>query len=72
MKNFVFHMVAAVLLFASKVLHACTVCFKDPDSAMVKGANSGVLLMLAVIVFVLCLFAGLIFYFKRRGERFKA
>lgn len=69
MKTVLFYIVAVYCFFVSSFSWACTVCFKDPDSAMVKGANSGVLLLLGVIVFVLICFASLIFYFRKRAQK---
>jgi hypothetical protein len=41
----------ALLGIAADVASACSVCFGDPSSGMVKGAKAGVL-MLAVLVYV--------------------
>lgn len=48
-------------------LLACAVCYGDPASPLVQGANMGVLFLLGVIVTLLVLFAGFFNYLSRRG-----
>jgi len=63
------HLVALLLLFAAPVLQACPVCFGgDPNSAMVKSTNNGVLFMLGVIGFVQLGFISLFITFWRRSR----
>lgn len=48
---------------------ACTVCYGDPNSLQVKGAEAGVLFLLGVIVTVLLVIAGMILFWARRAKR---
>lgn len=50
-------------------LHACAVCGGDKDSDMVKGALSGVVVMVVVTYGVLLCFAGMIATFVVRARR---
>ncbi len=50
---------AGLWLLSAAPAGACAVCGGDPDSDMVKGAESGVLLMIIVTYGVLLGFAGL-------------
>lgn len=47
---------------------ACSVCYGDPNSQIVKGLNMAVLSLLIIIVVVLSLFAALIFSFRKRAK----
>lgn len=49
-------------------LLACAVCYGDPSSPLVQGANMGVLFLLGVIVTLLVLFAGFFIYLWKRGR----
>ena len=59
------------LLSAQPVL-ACSVCFGDPNSSMVQGAQAGVLVLLGVIGTVLAGFASLLIFWMRRAAHLKA
>lgn len=49
---------------------ACPVCFGQNDSAMAAAMNSGILLMLGVVVAVLGGFAAFMMYLARRAKIF--
>lgn len=53
----------------SAAVEACTVCYGDPNSLQVKGAEAGVLFLLGVVVFVLLAIAGMILFFAVRARR---
>jgi hypothetical protein len=48
---------------------ACSTCFGDPDSQMVKGALMGVYVMIGVVGFVLAGFTGTGLYWIHRSRR---
>ena len=48
---------------------ACPVCFGNPDSMQTRGAQAGVLTLLAVTVAMLASFAGFSFIYLRRRIR---
>lgn len=53
-------------LFSAVQASACAVCQGDPDSALTKGAEAGVLLLAIVTYAVLLGFAGMaVFWFVR-------
>ncbi|MBI5764973.1 MAG: hypothetical protein HZA51_15760 [Planctomycetes bacterium] len=64
-------LVKAVFLISVTALpvHACAVCGGDKDSDMVKGALSGVVVMVVVTYGVLLCFAGMIATFVVRARR---
>lgn len=66
-------MVAAISLFvflmASRDSLACSTCFGDPDSQMVKGAVMGVYVMIGVVSSVLIGFTGAGIFWIRRSRR---
>jgi heme/copper-type cytochrome/quinol oxidase subunit 2 len=47
---------------------ACSVCFGDPASPMVKGAKMGVIFLAVTIYAVLFTMAGVVFYWIRRAR----
>lgn len=49
--------------------HACSVCFGDPESDMVKGAMSGVWFMLGVVGMVQVSFALFFFVYLRKRAK---
>jgi len=55
-----------VLLDAAPAL-ACSVCYGDPNSTMVKGAKAGVLVLLGVVGMVLVGVASLLIFWMRRA-----
>ena len=48
---------------------ACAVCFGEPNSLQVQGAEAGVLVLLGVIVTVLLSIAGMILFWALRARR---
>ncbi len=58
------------LLSAEPVL-ACSVCFGDPNSAMVQGAQAGVLVLLGVVCVVLMGLASLLLFWMRRAAHLR-
>ena len=48
-----FALVCVVVMVAAQPVHACAVCFGDPESNMAKGAVAGVLALAGFIGFVL-------------------
>ena len=60
-----------VLLSAAPAL-ACSVCYGDPNSAMVQGAKAGVLVLLGVVGVVLTGVASLLIFWMRRAARLNA
>lgn len=58
----------ATTLLASESLLACTVCFGDPASDMVKGANAGILVLLGVVVTVLGAIGSVSLFWMRRAR----
>ena len=61
----------ALLLSAAPAL-ACSVCYGDPNSAMVQGAKAGVLVLLGVVGVVLTGVASLLIFWMRRAARLNA
>jgi hypothetical protein len=51
------------------VTFACSVCYGDPNSLQVRGAEAGVLFLLGVIGTVLLSIAGMILFWVRRARR---
>ena len=49
-------------------LQACSVCYGDPSSPQIIGANNAVLFLLLVVVGVLSGFAGFFLYLMRRAR----
>lgn len=67
-KNFSVAAFCVFLVFYAQNSLACSVCYGDPDSPMARGLVSAVLTLLAVIVFVLSLFAALMVRFYKRSK----
>ena len=63
--------IVLLLVLAPTVAHACPVCFGDPNSAMQKGANNGIWVLLGVIAFVQLGFVALFFSFWRRARKLR-
>jgi hypothetical protein len=59
---------AAVLMIPARAM-ACAVCYGDPNSLQVQGAEAGVLVLLGVIVTVLLSIAGMILFWILRAKR---
>ncbi len=60
--------VCVVMLAAAQPVHACAVCFGDPESGMAKGALAGVIVLAGFIGFVLMGITGTGLYFIRRSR----
>jgi hypothetical protein len=58
------------LAMASPAL-ACPVCFGNPNSAMTKGTQAGILALLLVTVAMLGAFGGFFMYLRRRVRFFE-
>jgi Na+-transporting NADH:ubiquinone oxidoreductase subunit NqrD len=59
---------ALLIVLAPRAALACPVCFGQNDSAMAVAINTGVLLMLGVVVAVLGAFASFFIYLVRRAS----
>jgi hypothetical protein len=57
------------LLAIPRLALACPVCFGNPDSAQTKGAQAGIIALLAVTVAMLGSIAGFFFVYLRRRIR---
>lgn len=57
------------LLAVPRLALACPVCFGNADSAQTKGAQAGILALLAVTVVMLSSIAGFFFIYLRRRIR---
>ena len=51
---------------------ACSVCFGDPNSALVKGAQAGILVLLGAIACVLMALVSLMIFWARRAAKLEA
>ena len=60
---------AVALLAVPSLVLACPVCFGNADSAQTKGAQAGIIALLAVTVAVLASIAGFFFIYLRRRIR---
>jgi hypothetical protein len=69
LRNVSYLSLSLALLMASQPAWACAVCFGDPNSPMVKSANTAILFLLAVIGSVLGGFASLFLCWGRRARR---
>ena len=58
----------AMILVRPECLLACAVCFGDPNSDMVKGANAGILILLGIIVSVLGGIVSVMLFWMRRAR----
>ena len=56
-------------LFWAQSALGCAVCYGEPGSPMVEGAQAGVLVLLGVVVAVLSGFASLLVFWMRRASR---
>jgi hypothetical protein len=69
MKGIVTAFTTVFLLAAPQLALACPVCYGNPDSAQTKGAQAGILALLAVTVAMLASIAGFFFIYLRRRIR---
>jgi hypothetical protein len=68
-------MLFAAILTAAPALHACSVCWGNPDDPLVKGANAGIWVLLSIVGAVQIGFIALFWSFWRRAreqQRFRA
>ncbi len=63
---------AALLILLPESLHACSVCFGDPNSPLVLGAKYGVIVLALVIYSVLFSMAGVGYFWYRRAKALDA
>lgn len=64
--------VAAVILVClstARPAWACAVCFGDPNSDMVKGANAGIIVMLVIVYTLLLGMAGIAGFWAFKARR---
>jgi len=69
MKAIVTAFITVALLAVPVLAHACPVCFGNPNSAQTKGAQAGIVALLAVTVGMLASIAGFFFIYLRRRIR---
>ena len=69
MKTFLLLLTGVVTILSPKMTQACAVCFGDPNSLQVQGAEAGVLFLLGIIVTVLLSIAGMILFWVVRARR---
>ena len=60
---------AVVIIFGGSSVLACPVCFGAEETSMVAGAQTGMLVMLAVTLAVQGGFVGFFFYLRKRAKR---
>ena len=65
-------LIAVLVILAPVVVHACPVCFGDPNSTMVKGTNNGIFFLLGVIGFVQVGLGAMFLAFWRRARALRA
>lgn len=67
------HVVVAlvVALLVPSVASACPVCYGDPNSPMVKGANNGVWVLLGIVAFVQIGFVALFLSFWKKAQELR-
>ena len=63
--------VLAGLFARTEAADACAVCYGDPDSAMVKGAASGVLVLAGIIYTLLFGFVGIALFWTIRARKLR-
>ena len=61
-------LILALTLLLAPSVFACSVCYGAPGDPLVKGANNGILFLLAVVGFVQLGFAAMFWSFWRRGR----
>jgi hypothetical protein len=59
----------AVLIGGGSTVFACPVCFGAEETSMIAGAQTGMLVMLAVTLAVQGGFVGFFFYLRKRAQR---
>ena len=61
----------AIALLVPVAANACPVCYGDPNSPLVKGANNGVWVLLGIIAFVQIGFVALFWSFWKRAQQLR-
>ena len=61
-------MLPADLMTSASPVLGCSVCYGAADSPLTAGLNMGILSMLAILVFVLALFARFFLAFRKRAK----
>ena len=69
MKTIATALATIILLATPRLAVACPVCFGNADSAQTRGAQAGIIALLAVTVTVLASIAGFFFIYLRRRIR---
>jgi hypothetical protein len=69
MKKAVAPFVTVALVALPELVMACPVCFGKADSAQTRGAQAGIVALLAVTVVMLASIAGFFFIYLRRRIR---
>jgi hypothetical protein len=69
MKTIATALATIILLAMPRLAVACPVCFGNADSAQTRGAQAGIIALLAVTVTVLASIAGFFFIYLRRRIR---
>jgi len=65
----VFATAAAVVIGGASTILACPVCFGAEETTMIDGTKLGVLVMLAITLFVQGGFVGFFLYLRKRAKR---
>lgn len=60
-----------VIVLVPSIAAACPVCYGDPNSPMVKGANNGVWVLLGIIAFVQIGFVALFWSFWKKAQQLR-
>ncbi|MAJ44917.1 MAG: hypothetical protein CMF96_09280 [Candidatus Marinimicrobia bacterium] len=58
----------STILFLPHIIHACAVCYGDPESPMTDGMNKAIIFLLSIIGFILLSIIFSISYFYRRAK----
>ena len=63
--------IAALMVLLAPDVFACSVCYGAPGDPLVKGANNGIMFLLAVVGFVQIGFVAMFWSFWRRARQQK-
>ncbi|NOS99567.1 MAG: hypothetical protein HOP29_02960 [Phycisphaerales bacterium] len=63
---------AGIVALSGSVARACSVCFGDPNSGLVKGAKAGVIVLAGIVYGVLFLMTAVAGTWIRRARRLAA
>ena len=70
MRQFYFCLLSFFFIWQNQNAIACAVCFGDPNSKMMQGMNSAILVLLGFIGFLLVGFGAFFLNFKSRSRRY--